>query len=44
MFSRKKGFVVTEHDGGPVTVAHADAPGYETYSTGWYSVILQRLR
>lgn len=44
VFSRKKGFVVTEHEGAPVMVAHAYAPGYETYSTGWYSVILQRLR
>ncbi|MBK1880629.1 cache domain-containing protein [Pelagicoccus mobilis] len=27
--------------GKPALVARASAPGYETYSTGWYSVIIQ---
>lgn len=28
-------------DGKPTCVAHAASPGYETYRTGWHSLILQ---
>ena len=38
-----KGFMVTQYDYKPSIVAYAAAPGFETYSTGWYSVIIQTL-
>ncbi|MCX7059439.1 MAG: methyl-accepting chemotaxis protein [Gammaproteobacteria bacterium] len=44
IFKRTKGYVVTDHAGIPTMVAHAYSPGYETYSTGWHSLILQRFR
>jgi len=36
-----KGFFVTEIGGRPVCVGHAQAPGFETYSTDWLSVVTQ---
>jgi C4-dicarboxylate-specific signal transduction histidine kinase len=41
--SEAKGFFVTEIDGQSVCVGHARAPGFETYSTGWYSIVQQTL-
>lgn len=36
-----KGFFMTQLDGKSVCVGHAKAPGFETYSTGWYSLVIQ---
>ena len=36
-------FQETRMSGKPVLVAHAKAPGYETYTTGWHSLIIQAL-
>lgn len=44
LFMEKKGFVMTDYEGGLALVAHAFSPGFETYSTGWHSVIIQHLR
>lgn len=44
LFEKKKGFVLTDYRGGPAMVAHAFSRGFETYSTGWHSVIVQSLR
>jgi hypothetical protein len=38
-----KGFVTAEIDGTTMCIAHAKAPGFETYSTRWHSFILQRV-
>lgn len=41
---RNRGFEITkDRNGRECLVAFARAPGYETYSTGWHSVIVQRL-
>lgn len=36
-----KGYVFEQIEGRPYCIAHARAPGFETYSTGWHSVLLQ---
>ncbi|XZE54963.1 methyl-accepting chemotaxis protein [Planctomycetaceae bacterium SH139] len=36
-----KGFYQTRFGDRNVCVGHAKAPGFETYSTGWYSIIIQ---
>ncbi len=41
LFSEKKNFAKIRYDGKPSCFAHAQAPGFETYSTGWHSVIIQ---
>ncbi|MEI8293452.1 MAG: methyl-accepting chemotaxis protein [bacterium] len=38
-----KGFVIAENHGISTLFAIANAPGYETYSTGWHSLIIQSL-
>lgn len=38
-----KGFVMSELHGVPTLFAVATSPGYETYSTGWHSIIIQTL-
>ncbi len=38
-----KGFTNAELHGIPTLFAIATAPGYETYSTGWHSIIIQTL-
>jgi hypothetical protein len=40
-FARKKGFFVAPYQGRLCCVGHAKAPGFETYTTGWYSLIIQ---
>ncbi|MEM6776590.1 MAG: methyl-accepting chemotaxis protein [Planctomycetota bacterium] len=39
--SSEKGFYVTEHGGRRVCVGHALSPGFETYGTGWVSLVIQ---
>ena len=41
IFAETKGFTMTNVDGKRCCIAHAQAPGFETYSTGWHSVIIQ---
>ncbi|HMB96388.1 MAG TPA: methyl-accepting chemotaxis protein, partial [Tepidisphaeraceae bacterium] len=43
LFAMKKGFVNANVGGSPVCVAHALSPGFETYATGWHSLIIQPL-
>lgn len=43
LYEQAKGYVMTEINGHSYCVAHARAPGFETYSTGWHSLIMQRL-
>lgn len=35
--------MTTALDGKTVSIAHAASPGYETYRTGWHSVLIRRL-
>ncbi|GAB5406020.1 MAG: methyl-accepting chemotaxis protein [Aureliella sp.] len=37
----ERGFFETQYEGRSVVVGHAHAPGFETYSTGWYSLVIQ---
>jgi hypothetical protein len=41
VFSQKKSYFVTQYEGNACCVSHARAPGFETYSTGWFSLIIQ---
>ncbi|MEM6329459.1 MAG: methyl-accepting chemotaxis protein [Planctomycetota bacterium] len=41
LFAKPKGFTMATLDGKRCCIAHAQAPGFETYSTGWHSVIIQ---
>ncbi len=43
LFCKKKSFVISEYKGNKYCIAHALSPGYETYSTGWHSLIIQKL-
>ncbi len=40
-FSKPRHFVEGRYQGKDAVIAHAAAPGYEGYSTGWHSVIVQ---
>jgi len=41
LFAEEKNFAMREIHGKQFCVAHARAPGFETYSTGWHSVLIQ---
>ena len=43
VFKMPTGFVVDKFDGKDVCIAHALSPGFETYSTGWHSILIQPL-
>lgn len=43
IFNKKKSFAITEYKGKKCCIAHASSPGYEGYSTGWHSIIIQKL-
>jgi hypothetical protein len=40
----RKGFMIASIEGERCCVGYADAPGYETFSTGWNSLIIQPIR
>lgn len=44
LFAQKKNSATLEIDGRPALVAHARSPGFETYRTGWHSLIVEELR
>ena len=37
-----KGFYASTLDGHPCLVGYAHSPGYETYATGWHSLLIQK--
>jgi hypothetical protein len=43
IFGEKKNYIFTEYAGTPCCIGHALSPGFENYSTGWHSVIIQKL-
>lgn len=42
ILSSGKNAVIKPVQGTDCLIAHADAPGYETYTTGWHSIIIQK--
>jgi hypothetical protein len=43
LYQMPRGYVLDQLDGESVCVAHAISPGFETYSTGWHSILIQPL-
>lgn len=43
LFTQEKGNVRTTINASDVLVAHAQSPGFETYRTGWHSLIVEQL-
>lgn len=43
LFRLAKGFQMQNLNGHTTCLAHAQAPGFETYTTGWHSVIVQQV-
>jgi hypothetical protein len=43
LFSEKKNYLFTDYGGLECCIAHALSPGFEGYSTGWHSIIIQNL-
>jgi hypothetical protein len=43
LFSEKQNYLFTEYAGMNCCFAHALSPGFEGYSTGWHSIIIQKL-
>lgn len=41
VFTRKMGFFATHYQGRDCCIGCAMSPGFETYTTGWYSLIVQ---
>ncbi|QDU28486.1 Methyl-accepting chemotaxis protein 2 [Anatilimnocola aggregata] len=44
LFARKKDYTVSTVGNKACCIAHALSPGYETYATGWHSLIIQEVR
>lgn len=44
LYAMKKGFIMKKLDDGDSCIGHAVSTGYETYSSGWHSMIIQKLR
>ena len=43
LFSQKKNFLIAEMDGKQQCIGHAYSPGFETYATGWHSLVMVEL-
>jgi len=41
ILAERKNFVTDDYRGQKCCIAHAQAPGFETYSTGWHSLVIQ---
>lgn len=41
IYRHKEAFFVVKYQGAPHIIAHALSPGFETYATGWHSLIIQ---
>jgi hypothetical protein len=41
ILAERKNFVTGDYRGQKCCIAHAQAPGFETYSTGWHSLVIQ---
>ena len=43
LFAGKKNHLVARYKSEATLIAHAFSPGFETYATGWHSIIIQKL-
>ena len=43
LLSQKKEFSIIKQKGGWQLICHGLSPGYETYSSGWHSLIIHNL-
>lgn len=43
LFAKRKDFIYRNDDGVAACFAHARSPGFEGYSTGWHSLIIQKI-
>lgn len=43
LFSEKRNYVFSDYGGIDCCLGHAQSPGFEGYSTGWHSLIIQKL-
>ncbi len=43
LIQQNKGYVLDELENKKVCIAYAKAPGFETYSTGWYAILIQEI-
>lgn len=43
LLSEARNFAIIDQQGNEFIVGHARAPGFETYSTGWHSLVIQSL-
>jgi hypothetical protein len=43
LFQSPRDYILDELDGESVCIAHAISPGFETYSSGWHSVLIQSI-
>lgn len=41
LWAKDKGYIIDKVDGKNICIAQAKSPGFETYATGWRSVIIQ---
>ena len=44
LFEKNKGYIVEDFRSNNCCIAHALSPGYQTYATGWHSIIVQKLK
>ncbi|MDH2907495.1 MAG: methyl-accepting chemotaxis protein [Candidatus Nitrosotalea sp.] len=44
LFKEKKSFTISDYDDEKCCIAHALSSGYETYASGWHSVIIQKIQ
>ncbi|MCH8550247.1 MAG: cache domain-containing protein [Balneolaceae bacterium] len=43
LFENERGFMQSKINGTKCLICHAHSPGYETYKTDWYSLIIQKV-
>ena len=43
LYGQQMGYLITTLGANRYCIAHAKSPGYETYATGWHSVIMQQI-
>jgi len=43
LFNKDKDYLLVKYQGEDSVIAHAKSQGYETYKTGWHSVIIQKI-
>ncbi len=43
IFAQEKNYLLAQYNGKESCIAHAKAPGFETYSTGWHSLVIQSM-